>query len=239
MLASSDSAETSRRMNSSYPNSVAVIEEITRAPSSGGSSCFSTAVCTCLIRRPPSCHFGSIAGPNSFGFIEANCWTKEPCTVPAIKQPPWVVGEQVHPQLANGTPARQTKPSTLFEPFSRQRLANGPSACRTKEAALSEPFGHPPRGCAARSRGSSGRVPNPDSSSPKLGPANTTLSAGACGEPNAKLLLNTARPGVPDASPRARARTSATVAQASVGFLTAATSVLVLVRVAADCSKLQ
>src|SRR6266566_5801608 len=145
MLASSDSAETSRRMNSSYPNSVAVIEEITRAPSSGGSSCFSTAVCTCLIRRPPSCHFGSIAGPNSVGFIEANCWTKEPCTVPAIQQPPLGLGNRVHPQLANGTPARQTKPSTLFEPFSRQRLANGPSACRTKEAALSEPFGHPQR----------------------------------------------------------------------------------------------
>jgi len=71
---------------------VAVIDEITRAPSSGVKWPFSTDPLTSFKRRSPTCHFGSIVGPNSFGFIEANCWTKECVTVAAIQVPPMTGG---------------------------------------------------------------------------------------------------------------------------------------------------
>src|SRR5204863_2988434 len=55
------------------------------APSSGVSSFCSTAVRISWIRRPATCHFGSIVRPKSVGFIEANWWTKDGVTVSAIR----------------------------------------------------------------------------------------------------------------------------------------------------------
>ena len=59
-------------MNSSQPKSVAEIDEIRRAPSSGVKKPFPTDVLTSVRRRSPTCHFGSMTGPNSLGFIEVN-----------------------------------------------------------------------------------------------------------------------------------------------------------------------
>jgi hypothetical protein len=56
------------------------------------------------------------AGPNSVGFIEANCWTREPLTVPAIEQPPFGL-ERVHPDPANRTQRCQTKLPALSALF--------------------------------------------------------------------------------------------------------------------------
>src|SRR5712691_10292302 len=67
---------------------VAVIDEMRRAPSSGVRYSFSTEVLTSFRSRSATCHFGSIFGPNSFGFIEANCWTRDAVTVGAILGPP-------------------------------------------------------------------------------------------------------------------------------------------------------
>src|SRR5712691_5604054 len=61
---------------------------MTRAPSSGVNCSFSTAVRTCFISVSATFHFGSIAGPNSAGFIDANCRTSDGLTVSVITQPP-------------------------------------------------------------------------------------------------------------------------------------------------------
>src|SRR5919198_2292517 len=73
---------------------------MTRAPSNGVSCFFSTALRTSLMRRSPTCHFGSMVGPNSVGFIEANWWTRDFVTASAMT-PPWL-GERVHIQGAKG-----------------------------------------------------------------------------------------------------------------------------------------
>src|SRR5436190_1988667 len=63
----------------------AELEQMRLAPSSGVSSFCSTAVRTSWIRRPATCHFGSIVRPKSVGFIEANWWTNDGVTVSAIR----------------------------------------------------------------------------------------------------------------------------------------------------------
>ena len=66
------------------------IDEITRAPSSGVNCSFSTAPRTCFTSVSATFHFGSIADPNSVGFIDANCRTSDGEKFSAIAQPPWV-----------------------------------------------------------------------------------------------------------------------------------------------------
>src|SRR3989442_13388883 len=66
------------------------MEEMPRAPSSGVKCCFSTAVRTSFTSLSATCHFGSIVGPNSAGFITANCRTSDGVTVSAMTLPPFV-----------------------------------------------------------------------------------------------------------------------------------------------------
>src|SRR5947209_5309844 len=61
---------------------------MTRAPSSGVSCFFSTAVRTSFTSLSATCHFGSIVAPNSVGFIAANWWTSECVTAPVIENNP-------------------------------------------------------------------------------------------------------------------------------------------------------
>src|SRR4051794_28613331 len=75
-------------MNSSYPNRVAVIEEMRRAPSSGVRYFCSTASCTCFTSFPATCHFGSMFLPNSVGFIAAYWWTSDGVMVSVITETP-------------------------------------------------------------------------------------------------------------------------------------------------------
>src|SRR5437773_10586602 len=77
------------------------MDEMSLAPSSGVSSFCSTAVRISWIRRPATCHFGSIVRPKSVGFIEANCWTRDGVTVAAIEKPPFQGRITVRPQANN------------------------------------------------------------------------------------------------------------------------------------------
>src|SRR5947207_15825334 len=114
---------------------VAVIDEIRRAPSSGVRYSFSTEVRTSLTSRSQTCHFGSIFGPNSFGFIEANCWTRDADTVAAIPEPPWV-GQRVHVPGCHRIGSCQTESpaiSAFFGPSAASYAASVAAAAASRE----------------------------------------------------------------------------------------------------------
>ena len=92
----SSDAATAGRARAGWPKSVAAIEEMTRAPSSGVKCSFSTALRTSLTRRSATCHFGSIVAPNSVGFIDANWCTSEVLTVPAMTSTPSYGRKRLH-----------------------------------------------------------------------------------------------------------------------------------------------
>jgi hypothetical protein len=72
------------------------------------------------------------------------------------------LGEQVHPQPANGTPTCQTKEAAPFDPYGYSKLANGTPTWQTTKAALSDllPIRRVERPAAIRL--SSARRPAPD-----------------------------------------------------------------------------
>src|SRR6266511_1119965 len=90
---------------------------MTRAPSSGVSCCFSTALRTSFTSLSATCHFGSIVAPNSVGFIAANWCTSEGVTVPAMATTPSWVGDGTRPILPGprrpcACPSRKLRTST-------------------------------------------------------------------------------------------------------------------------------
>src|SRR5213076_333834 len=90
---------------------------MTRAPSSGVSCCFSTAVRTSFTSLSATCHFGSIVAPNSAGFIAANWWTSECVTAPAIGNPP--SGSETVRSHCRGTEARMRRLLSQSPDFDR------------------------------------------------------------------------------------------------------------------------
>src|SRR5437879_4361656 len=111
---------------------------MSRAPSSGVSSLFSTEVRPSWIKRPDTCHFGSIVRPKSVGFIEANWWTRDGVTVSAIAVITPLGSDTGTPPGCQSRPVCQTEVPLLAETrdshFAKRmgltRLGSGPFAFR-------------------------------------------------------------------------------------------------------------
>src|SRR5438874_7435737 len=94
---------------------------MTRAPSSGVSCFFSTAMRTSFTSLSATCHFGSIVAPNSVGFIAANWCTSECVTAPAIDNNP-LLGRRRYKLIFAGPRRRCAGCYRKLRPFDPARL---------------------------------------------------------------------------------------------------------------------